>query len=204
MKLVFVVAAVVCSFLSVPAHAQNNDFCQRPTTITFLLKGLHKTVGMEVAKLENISTTYTSPDGNTFSCHVTVVTSARAGIPGTITTSQDAFGQLHANWVIDADTMPLRNVPTSAPSIGDGRCNAPPYGDTVAGYKAFIKGIGPLLDNPAKMLAGICNVKFGHADRTTMYNLGFTDDEIRTKDTAELAVQMVQALKNLVDKIPGK
>jgi hypothetical protein len=54
------------------------------------------------------------------------------------------------------------------------------------------------------MLSQICKVKFEHADRTTMYNLGFTDDEIREKDTADLAVQMVEALKNLVDKRPGQ
>jgi len=207
MKFTFAIVGLACALTSAPAGAQtwgqSADFCRQPNTVAFLLSGLHRTAGMEGAAIEGISTTYASPDGNTFSCHVTVVSSTGARTPGTITSSQDASGQLHANWINDASPTPPA-VPSQASGVGDRRCNAPPYGGTVAGYKAFIKDIGPLLDNPAKMLAGICNVKFGHANRTAMYNLGFTDEEIRTKDTADLAVEMVQALKNLVDKRPDK
>jgi hypothetical protein len=84
------------------------------------------------------------------------------------------------------------------------RCDAPPYGGSVTNYKAFVKNFGVLLDDPTKMLAQICRVKFEHADRSSVYNLGFTDQEIETKDTADLAIQMIEALKNLADKIPDK
>jgi hypothetical protein len=184
-------------------YAQPLDFCQQPNTVSFLLSGLHKTTGMAGARLDNISTTYTSPDGNTFSCHVTVITNIGERILGTITSDQDASGQLHAAWAKDAGVTPLPAT-SQVVSIGDKRCNAPPYGGTVAGYKAFIENFGPLLDNPTKMLGSICNVKFDHADRTAMYNLGFTNEEIDTKDTADLAVQMIQALKNLADKVPDR
>jgi len=196
-----VVLGLVCQ--AQRSVAQPLTFCQQPNTVTFLLNGLHKTAGMASATLESISTTFTSPDGNAFSCHATIVTSGGERILGTITSSQDASGQLHSDWVKDAGPTP--QLPTThVASVSDARCNAPPYGGTVAGYKAFIKDFGSLFDNPTKMLAGICNVKFGHADRTAMYNLGFTNDEIDTKDTADLAAQMVMALKNLVDKVPQK
>jgi hypothetical protein len=82
----------------------------------------------------------------------------------------------------------------------DPRCNAPPYGGTVAGFQAFVKNFGAIV-TPTKMLPAICNVKFSGADRTGMYNLGFTDQDIDTKSTEDLAVQMVIALKNLADKV---
>jgi hypothetical protein len=50
---------------------------------------------------------------------------------------------------------------------------------------------------PAKFLSSICEVKFGGADRTTMYNLGFTDQEIDSKPTADLAVDMLTAIRQL-------
>jgi hypothetical protein len=81
----------------------------------------------------------------------------------------------------------------------DPRCNAPPYGGTVGGFQAFVKNFGALVV-PTKILPAICNVKFSGADRTGMYNLGFTDQDIETKNTEDLAVQMVIALKNLADK----
>jgi len=196
-----IVIGIVCRAGN--SAAQPLNFCGQPNTVSFLLSGLHKAAGMDGAKLENITTTYTSQDGNTFSCHVTIVTSAGARILGTITSSQDASGQPHATWVKDTNAAHLSEA-GQVGSVSDKRCIAPPYGGTVAGYKAFIKNFGPLLDNPTKMLAAICNVKFGHADRTTMYNLGITNEEIDTKDTADLAVQMVRALKSLVDKMPDK
>jgi hypothetical protein len=81
----------------------------------------------------------------------------------------------------------------------DPRCNAPPYGGTVIKFQAFVKNFGALVV-PTKILPAICNAKFGGADRNGLYNLGFTDQDIDTKDTEDLAVQMVIALKNLADK----
>jgi hypothetical protein len=81
----------------------------------------------------------------------------------------------------------------------DPRCNAPPYGGTVAEFQAFVKNFGVLVV-PTKILPAICNAKFGGADRTGLYNLGFTDQDIDGKDTEDLGVQMIIALKNLADK----
>jgi hypothetical protein len=81
----------------------------------------------------------------------------------------------------------------------DPRCNAPPYGGTVAKFQAFVQNFGALVV-PTKILPAICNAKFGGADRTGLYNLGFTDQDIDSKDTEDLGVQMIIALKNLADK----
>jgi hypothetical protein len=82
------------------------------------------------------------------------------------------------------------------------QCAAPPYGDSVESYRAFIKDLGPLLDNPSKMLSGICMVKFGGTSRDALYNMGFTDGDIDTKSVGELGLQLMESLKNLVDKVP--
>jgi hypothetical protein len=78
----------------------------------------------------------------------------------------------------------------------DMRCSAPPYGDTVAAFQAFVKYFGQYVP-PAKFLSGICDVKYGGADRTPLYNLGFTDKDIETKSTADLGVDMLTALRRL-------
>jgi len=80
------------------------------------------------------------------------------------------------------------------------RCNAPPYGGSVEKYKAFVDNYGSVIP-PVKILTAACNAKFGGSDRTALYNLGITDSEISSKDTSDLAVQIVIALKKLVDKI---
>ena len=81
----------------------------------------------------------------------------------------------------------------------DPRCNAPPYGGTIVEFQAFVKNFGALVV-PTQILPAICNAKFGGADRTGLYNLGFTDQDIDSKDTEDLGVQMIIALKSLADK----
>ena len=75
----------------------------------------------------------------------------------------------------------------------DPRCNRPPYGGSPDRYRAFLEAYGQKLDNPAKTVQAICNMKFGGADRTALYNLRFSDEEINRKDTSELAVDMLKA-----------
>jgi len=86
----------------------------------------------------------------------------------------------------------------------DPRCSAPPYGATVQEFQRFVKYIGGgyILDNPTKMLSAICNIKFGGADRTVVYNLGFTDDDIETKSTTALAGDVLLAIKGQMDAHP--
>lgn len=87
----------------------------------------------------------------------------------------------------------------SAAHADDPRCSAPPYGGTVAGFQAFVKNFGHIVV-PTNTLPAICNAKFSGASRTGLYNLGFTDQQIDTTSTEELAVDMIIALKNLADK----
>jgi len=89
---------------------------------------------------------------------------------------------------------------SSAVEANDARCSAPPYGGSVSSYKAFVKNFGHLVV-PTKLLGSICNMKFSGSDRTALYNLGFTDDDITNKDTSDLAVDVLAATKNLVDKV---
>jgi hypothetical protein len=91
----------------------------------------------------------------------------------------------------------ILTVMSCAAHAADPRCNTPPYGGTVIGYKAFVKNFGSVVV-PTKILGGVCNAKFG-GDRTGLYNLGFTDTEIDSRDTSDLAVDVVMAMKNLAD-----
>src|SRR5882762_8948138 len=83
----------------------------------------------------------------------------------------------------------------SAAHANDPRCNRPPYGGSPDRYRAFVETYGKSLDNPATTLAAMCNMKFGGADRTTLYNLGFTDGQIDRQDTSELAIDMLSAVR---------
>lgn len=76
----------------------------------------------------------------------------------------------------------------------DARCSSPPYGDTVQAFQAYVKSFGQYVA-PARFLSSICDVKFGGADRTPMYNLGFTDQDIDSKPTCDLAVDMLTAIR---------
>lgn len=84
----------------------------------------------------------------------------------------------------------------SSSYANDQRCNAPPYGDTVQAFQAYVKSFGQYVA-PAKFLSSICEVKFGGADRVPMYNLGITDQDIDGKPTADLAVEMLIAIQRL-------
>ena len=53
----------------------------------------------------------------------------------------------------------------SAGHASDPRCSAPPYGGTVQDFQLFVKYFGQYV-TPAKFLSGICDVKYGGADRT--------------------------------------
>jgi hypothetical protein len=114
-----------------------------------------------------------------------------------VATEENMFSALRCIIAVVA----LVSVLSSAARGDDPRCNAPPYGGTVGKFQAFVKTFGALVV-PTKILPAICNAKFGGADRTGLYNLGFTDEQIDKKDTEDLAVDMIIALKNLADKAP--
>lgn len=87
--------------------AETSDYCTRHEILALLLGGLHKTPGMEDAEFENITTTYVSAwtgiSSRLFSCHGTLIFRAGRSLPGTISISRAATGQLQAAWLADAD-----------------------------------------------------------------------------------------------------
>ena len=82
----------------------------------------------------------------------------------------------------------------------DARCEVPPYGMSDQEFKQFVDLFGHIV-TPARTLPIICNMKFGGGDRTALYNLGFTDQDIDSKRVGVLTSEMILALKKLSDKI---
>jgi hypothetical protein len=91
--------------------------------------------------------------------------------------------------------MVLAVLPFIAARAEDSRCKVPPYGGAEAKFRSFAETFGVIV-TPAKVLSGVCNAKFG-GDRTMLYNLGFTDSDIDVQDTADLAVEMIGAVRNI-------
>ena len=85
------------------------------------------------------------------------------------------------------------NVPAHA---DDPRCNRPPYGGSPDRYRAALEAFGQKVEEAAKTLQAICNMKFGGADRTPLYNLGLQNAEIDREDTSLLAMKMLKAAKD--------
>jgi hypothetical protein len=83
---------------------------------------------------------------------------------------------------------------------GDLRCNAPPYGSTMTEFKAFVRDYGNIVV-PNRVLAAVCNAKYGNASRAALYNLGFTDQEIDARDTVILTFDMIVAKTRLADAL---
>ena len=84
--------------------------------------------------------------------------------------------------------------------VGNSKCNAPPYGATTSEYKSYMKTTGPGLTKKAlnNAISTMCNVKYDNVgvDRSNMYLLGVTDNDIENKGTAELALLEIKlALK---------
>lgn len=86
------------------------------------------------------------------------------------------------------------------PSRTAGQCGSPPYGGTQAAYENFVRRFGPII-KPQKILAGICNAKFGNASRDGLHKLGLTDSRIQAENTEQLASETIFALKTLVNTI---
>lgn len=84
----------------------------------------------------------------------------------------------------------------SGPQASNVRCDAPPYGGTLGGYRSFVKNFGQVVE-PTRMLEGVCNAKFNRVGRKTFYGLGITDDQIDNTDTSDLAVVLIGELRKL-------
>jgi hypothetical protein len=82
----------------------------------------------------------------------------------------------------------------------DPRCKAPPYGMSDRDFRAFVETFGQFVV-PTKTLPALCNAKYSGADRTGLYNLGFTDRDIDSKNLGDIALQFMDAMHNLASKI---
>lgn len=99
--------------------------------------------------------------------------------------------------------IPARVLPPSRArpaQAANARCDAPPYGGTQTDYQAFVSRFGRII-KPQKILAGICNAKFGSASRDGLHKLGFRDARIDSESTERLAADTIVALKSLVNTI---
>lgn len=86
---------------------------------------------------------------------------------------------------------------TDSAHADDARCNAPPYGGSSVKYRAFTETVGQALSDPNRVLSAICNQKFGGRDRGALYTLGFTDAQIDSQDTADLAYAVMAAIRKM-------
>lgn len=85
---------------------------------------------------------------------------------------------------------------SSAAFASDPRCARPPFGGSPDRYRAIRESYSQKLDSVTKTLEEICNMKFGGADRTALYKLGFTDEEITRLDTSALTIDVLKGAKS--------
>jgi hypothetical protein len=73
-------------------------------------------------------------------------------------------------------------------SADENRCSRPPYGDTVAKFKAFTaKYQSTDATSLVSVLERTCRAKFDGGDRRALYTAGLTDQEIEAGSTVSLA-----------------
>jgi hypothetical protein len=84
------------------------------------------------------------------------------------------------------------------PTPNNVQCDSPPYGGTQSEFHRFVQKFNRVVI-PAKILAGVCNAKFGRASRAGLHKLGLTDAQIDTESTERLAADTIVALKKLVN-----
>ena len=117
-----------------------------------------------------------------------------------------ALSVIRGRKVRAADSVPpaepaSRRIAPSVPlRTAEAQCDSPPYGGTQTDYQAFVRRFGRII-KPSKILAGICNAKFGNASRDGLHKLGFSDAKIESESTEHLAAETIAALKTLVNTI---
>lgn len=70
------------------------------------------------------------------------------------------------------------------------------YGDTMPAFQSFVKNFGQYAP-PAKILSAVCEMKYGGDDRIFLYNLGITDQDIESKSTTDLGLDVLTAFRRL-------
>jgi hypothetical protein len=87
----------------------------------------------------------------------------------------------------------------------DARCDAEPYSVPSANYPALVRLITNLFGTPkTEIIANICDIKYNASDRTPLYKLGITDEQINETDTGTLVVKMLEALKKVLGAQPSE
>jgi len=89
-----------------------------------------------------------------------------------------------------------------APALA-GRCDAAPYGVPLDKYPVLVRLLTNLFGAPkTELISQICKMKFDGADRTALYKLGITDEQIDMTDTETLVVDTLKALKKALEELP--
>jgi hypothetical protein len=100
----------------------------------------------------------------------------------------------------------LQNLAWGAAQAHDERCAAPPYGASMDAYNVFIaeapqsgKAESPVAQKLSReaveLLAKICEMKYGAADRTELYRAGFTPEDIDHSSTVMLTGEYLGVIK---------
>ena len=85
----------------------------------------------------------------------------------------------------------------------DARCDAPPYSVPQDKYPVLVRLLTNLFGAPkTELISQVCKMKFDGADRTALYKLGFTDEQIDMTDTETLVVNTLKALKKALEQQP--
>jgi hypothetical protein len=164
------------------------DMCHSPGATALMEHALNQP-GAATLVVRDISTKLYDekalPGQVSLVCHVTGVLKRSQSVDGKLVSGTFTMkaGTGHGLW------------DSAVQWVADDECDRPPYGGTVAEYKAFVEVFGKLLDKPANVLTATCKLKFAGADRTPLYNLGFTDADIDIKSTADLAVAELNAMR---------
>jgi hypothetical protein len=70
-------------------------------------------------------------------------------------------------------------------------------------YPVLVRLLTNLFGAPkTELISQVCKMKFDGADRTALYKLGFTDEQIDATDTETLVVNTLKALKKALDQLP--
>jgi glycine cleavage system regulatory protein len=86
----------------------------------------------------------------------------------------------------------------------DARCDAAPFSVPAEKYPSLVRLLTNLFGSPkTEIISNVCNMKFNAADRTSLYRLGFKDEQINAADTAELVIDTIKALKQALDAPPA-
>lgn len=96
----------------------------------------------------------------------------------------------------------LFGIDRLAANAGNARRSALGLGTTVGEEKAFSLNFARLL-NPGQFLGGVNEALHDVTKRSALYAAGLSENDLRGKDTTEVAAELIPALKKLADQTPA-